>query len=326
MPIPRKYSVPFRFAILLVPGYFLLEGGLVEDVSFTRLFSEEGRSLVWAATCAFVASVALSAWRLSLLLNAVSVRVNWFEAFRLTLMGSFFNLVLPGVIGGDVAKGVYLTKHETTAKGASSGVVFLDRVVGLLALIVVGCGSVIVLLQQQMDRIVPYREPLLLVLSGASFLVAMALAFLLLTRNRDLRSRTAEFIRSMLGRGFFFNMIASVALLSDRYRVLTLTFVISIGIQVLGLIGICSLAGVGADMDPGTMLSLMAVSSVVLLLGVVPVTPGNLGWTELMASHGWSAVGSSEGAEVFLYWRVITLLCSIPGGLIYLFANPGRQA
>jgi uncharacterized membrane protein YbhN (UPF0104 family) len=67
------------------------------------------------------------------------------------------------------------------------------------------------------------------------------------------------------------------------------------------------------------MIALLAISSIVMLLGVIPVTPGNIGWTELLATFGWSTIGSRGGAEIFLSWRIITVICSLLGGLFYLF-------
>jgi uncharacterized membrane protein YbhN (UPF0104 family) len=73
---------------------------------------------------------------------------------------------------------------------------------------------------------------------------------------------------------------------------------------------------------PG-FITLLAVSSIVMLFGIIPVTPGNIGWIELIAAFGWSAVGSDAGAEIFLYWRVVTVCCSLPG--LYLFMAQRRE-
>ena len=35
----------------------------------------------------------------------------------------------------------------------------------------------------------------------------------------------------------------------------------------------------------------MAVSSIIMLFGIVPITPGNLGWTESVATVGWGMLG-----------------------------------
>jgi len=73
------------------------------------------------------------------------------------------------------------------------------------------------------------------------------------------------------------------------------------------------------------MIALVAVSSIVMLLGVIPVTPGNIGWTELLATFGWSTIGSQGGAEIFLSWRITTVICSLLGGFFYLFPVLNRK-
>jgi uncharacterized membrane protein YbhN (UPF0104 family) len=77
------------------------------------------------------------------------------------------------------------------------------------------------------------------------------------------------------------------------------------------------------------IVALTAVSSIVMLFGIIPVTPGNIGWTELVASVGWSVVGSTAGGIIFFYWRIVNILFSLPGGLFYLLSGNGilrRQA
>jgi len=63
--------------------------------------------------------------------------------------------------------------------------------------------------------------------------------------------------------------------------------------------------------------------AIVLLFGIIPVTPGNIGWTELVASMGWSVVGSTAGGIIFFYWRIVCIIFSLPGGVLYLL--PGNH-
>jgi len=56
------------------------------------------------------------------------------KLFSLYLIGSFFNTILPGVIGGDAVKGFYL--YQTTRNGSLTlASIFMDRYVGLVVLI-----------------------------------------------------------------------------------------------------------------------------------------------------------------------------------------------
>jgi uncharacterized membrane protein YbhN (UPF0104 family) len=79
----------------------------------------------------------LSARRLSLLLDK---QYPLSRVFSLCLIGSFFNTLLPGAIGGDAVKAYYLYK-DTKKGGSSIGAVFMDRYIGFVALLTMGLVS-----------------------------------------------------------------------------------------------------------------------------------------------------------------------------------------
>jgi uncharacterized protein (TIRG00374 family) len=64
--------------------------------------------------------------------HALGVR----KLFSLYLIGSFFNTLLPGIIGGDAVKGFYL--YQATRNGSVTlGSIFMDRYSGLVVLILI---------------------------------------------------------------------------------------------------------------------------------------------------------------------------------------------
>jgi hypothetical protein len=63
-------------------------------------------------------------WRL--LLKANDFEVPFGRAFRVTWSGAFFNQILPGSVGGDVAKAL-IVAHGEERKAAVFGTVLLDR-------------------------------------------------------------------------------------------------------------------------------------------------------------------------------------------------------
>jgi uncharacterized membrane protein YbhN (UPF0104 family) len=68
-------------------------------------------------------------WKL-LLPQGVGMR----KLFSLYMIGSFFNTLLPGIIGGDAVKGFYL--YKTTGNGGLAfASIFMDRYLGLVVLI-----------------------------------------------------------------------------------------------------------------------------------------------------------------------------------------------
>ncbi|MHC4379168.1 MAG: lysylphosphatidylglycerol synthase transmembrane domain-containing protein, partial [Planctomycetota bacterium] len=92
--------------------------------------------MLWALLACFTAVLCgiTRWWRL---LRLAGCDVRWFDSFRLTYIGLFFNYVLPaGLTGGDLVKAV-LAVRENPGKRADALVsVVVDRLLGLFALAV----------------------------------------------------------------------------------------------------------------------------------------------------------------------------------------------
>lgn len=120
----------------------LLVSGLALYLVFTRIdLAEIGAVLrqsqwpwLFPALAAFVLSQYLSAIRLNVFLHRLDIPLTHSYNFKLYLLGMFYNLFLPGGIGGDGYK-VYLL-NRLFGKGVRPLVsaLLLDRLVGLVAL------------------------------------------------------------------------------------------------------------------------------------------------------------------------------------------------
>ena len=70
-------------------------------------------------------------WRLLLLAGCPT---TWFEAFRLTYVGLFFNTVLPGSTGGDLVRAYVVVRGHAERRADALTSVAADRVIGLLGM------------------------------------------------------------------------------------------------------------------------------------------------------------------------------------------------
>lgn len=96
----------------------------IKDVSIPAFLS----AVLLYIFAQFVSSVR---WRL-FLPRALGIR----RLFSLYLIGSFFNTILPGIIGGDAVKGFYL--YQATRNGSLTlASIFMDRYIGFVVLIAV---------------------------------------------------------------------------------------------------------------------------------------------------------------------------------------------
>lgn len=276
-------------------------------------------------SCIFlVCAQLLSVFRLILLLRTIHFPLRFIEGLKLNLIGMFFNTVLPGVLGGDLVRGYYLFKSEEAMKGKSLGILLMDRICGLLAIFFIGAAAMVYLLIRQSRFLMPYRQETQVLLAGILFCFALFGIIFILGRNPGMRLKIEQWTSFAFRGKIIHNLVAGFGALLQNERAFVYCILISLAMQVLAFSGLLFLGRLVDGVMPD-IIALTAVSSVVIIISVIPITPGNLGWTELMAAFAWSAVGSDAGAEIFLYWRIVTVLCVLPGGIFYLAFNAERK-
>lgn len=100
-----------------------------------RVFGELKPSGLAIAMAMFVLAAITSITRWWRLLSIASCRTSWWNAFRLTFLGFFFNLVIPGLTGGDVIKAVLVVRENPRRRADALMSVIVDRALGLLVLV-----------------------------------------------------------------------------------------------------------------------------------------------------------------------------------------------
>ena len=74
-------------------------------------------------------------WRF--LLSRQDVILNRWSALKLTFIGLFFNFAMPGGVGGDVVKGVFIAKSQPEKKGVAAFSILMDRILGLYSMVLI---------------------------------------------------------------------------------------------------------------------------------------------------------------------------------------------
>jgi len=117
------------FALALI--YWLIRSDRLDFTSLTKLLKP--LYLIPCLACVGIAlSLGVERWRH--FLKSQNISIPFYQAFQLSLIGVFFNFVMPGGVGGDLIKGYYITKSSPHAKMAAAVTVLLDRLIGLLAM------------------------------------------------------------------------------------------------------------------------------------------------------------------------------------------------
>jgi hypothetical protein len=111
--------------------YWLIRSDRLDFSSLTKLL--QPLYLIPCLACVGL-SLALGVERWRHFLKSQHIHIPFFQAFQLSLIGVFFNFVMPGGVGGDLIKGYYITRSSPHAKMAAAVTVLLDRLIGLLAM------------------------------------------------------------------------------------------------------------------------------------------------------------------------------------------------
>jgi uncharacterized membrane protein YbhN (UPF0104 family) len=93
---------------------------------------------IWfvAAFGAYAVVATLGSLRWHILLRVQNISLGYWRVLRLFMIGTFFNLFMFGTVGGDVVKAFYLVRESANRRAAALLSVLMDRLIGLLALIV----------------------------------------------------------------------------------------------------------------------------------------------------------------------------------------------
>ena len=106
----------------------------VELKDLKDAFSESNPLYLFCAFIAFVISQIISASRLNTFFRGIGLKISEAFNFKIYLLGMFYNLFLPGGIGGDGYK-IFLLRKKFQIKGRRLfQAIFFDRLSGLWAL------------------------------------------------------------------------------------------------------------------------------------------------------------------------------------------------
>ncbi len=135
----------------------------VEVKDLKSAFSESDPLFLVLALLAFVVSQIISASRLNTFFRGIGLRISAVYNFKIYLLGMFYNLFLPGGIGGDGYK-IFLLRKKFSIKGRRLfQAIFFDRLSGLWAL-----GLIISMLVIFIPHLgIPNWIPIVTVLSGS---------------------------------------------------------------------------------------------------------------------------------------------------------------
>jgi glycosyltransferase 2 family protein len=287
-------------------------GGLVQP-GFQKTLERAALPLLAVALCGYVLSLSIIGVRWWLLLRIQDIRIPLWEAQKLTFLGQFYNIVIPGTIGGDLVKAYYIARHTPKKAGALVSI-FVDRVLGFAEL---GFLAGVTVLIFWATGLMPFSELRLAAGLSLAFLAAICggLIFLLVPGfRRALR------LQKIYQRLPIAHHIAAAGDAADLYRRrlgrLTKAIVMTLGAQVMW---ICSIGLIGLALHNRTPFHsyLVFVPLIYMCASFVPV-PGGVGPVEgayvfFFATGSSASTTPSEILALAILARLMDIARGLPG-------------
>lgn len=284
------------------------------DFSALRVLVVDAR-LFAANLAAFVAcSVILSTARWWLLLRTVGVRLPVGRATALQLMALFFNVAIPGNIGGDFVKAMYVAKDQETPRAPLLLLVVVERVLGLLGLVFMA--TLAVLARPSVFGNLALRPTLLVILLLAAGGVVGPLVLAALLRWLGPRaepwlggpSRLAHIVAQL---------VAGTRLVLQKPWLLVAALLCSMAMHgvAMAYFTLLTRTVAGHAVDYGAVATVFPIG---LLTTVLPLSPAGMGVGHVAFDRLYQLVGMSGGATVFNVFLLGQLAPCAVGVLPYL--------
>ncbi len=322
---PKQQNRVKKYAIIvikiLIAGlliYFLVVNGRFD---FQRQLTalQQPLLIIWLFIIWGFSFVLLVAWRWQRISKIFNLNLPFLFAAKTHATGIFISTWLPGGIGGDIWKAYLFGRQHTlsTEKHLAYLTVFVDRALGLYAIIC--CGAIAVLLNLDEWLALDYAYlPILLVglwlfisLIGL-FIIVVPLSFpeTLLTPYRKIESRWP----------FFATIAKTIKLTRDNKQHLASGLTLSIFIQLLNILFFVVITQ--AITSQGIEFQLMAaIFAIGLLTTILPIAPGGIGVGHFVFDLLFNGFGLMGGADVFNFFLITTTLFSLVGVIPFLFSQ-----
>jgi len=247
------------------------------------------------AVSIYIFAIYISSLRWRLLLHE---RFELKKLFSLYFIGSFFNHLLPGIIGGDAVKAYYL--YKDTGKGAPAiASVFMDRYIGFTALMFVGLTAFPFGLRYFRGSYIEWILPFMVFL----FILGSFIIFGLKVGRRI----------SLLS-GFY----DYFSLYKGKRTVLLKTFFLSLIVQVVIIFAVYVLS-LGLKIDV-PLLPLFIFVPIISTISSVPISISGLGVREasFVLLFGTLGINPAQATAVSFAYFLSVATGSLPGLIEYL--------
>jgi uncharacterized membrane protein YbhN (UPF0104 family) len=278
-----KNQLKTALKILLTGGALYLVFQKIDTDNLLQL----SKTLSWGwlipAIALFVGSKVATAIRLNAYFANIHISLSFWENWRLYMIGMFYNLFLPGGIGGDGYKVYLLNNQFKTPVKELLKASLLDRLGGLIAILALLFGILLLI-----DLPFPFGEPWVGDAVFSIGIIGVVPGFWLLQKFLF-----SNFLPSFW-QGIFWSLVGQLA-------------------QMAAVI--CLLFALGVE---DNYLAYQAVFLLSSIVAVLPLTIGGVGARELVVvyAHSYAGIQETEAVAFSLLFFLISAAVSLSGAWV----------
>lgn len=294
-------SIAARYLIGVLIVAWLLNTKLI-DIKVLQLINIQ---VAVIATLLIFIQILLAGWRVKLLLAEHGIPVGVWRCISYNSIGIFYSLFLPGGMSGDLARAYcFWRAYPAASKSALFGALFVDRLIGTVAMIILGLAAGTFLMTTLgLQKFV--------IVSWLGFIVLGASYFLVIRLHHKGDKTNNGFM------GFLLRFIEKIDLQGYSFGILGVSSSLGLAghLCAIFVIYLCSeLMHSGLD-----ILQIVAVAPIGLLANALPLTPGGLGIGEKGFDLLYRMIGGYQGGNSFLLARVFLFAPALIGAAVIFY-------
>ena len=256
--------------------------------------------------------VGLNTVRWLLVARICQVQMPCWRSFQWTMIGHFFNQILPSSVGGDVVRGVLAGRGIDDMSGAFSSIA-LERVVGFIALLaLIAIGQPLLIARLHDPSLSHFAVAIVAVSLGALVAGFVLVKFVGNRRSGRLQAAAHRFA------GDARRLMASPLLTGWA-------LLVSFVMHGSNLILIAAVANrLGADIS---LLDVLLVVPTIILIASLPISIGGWGVREAALAVGFSGLGQPASVAVVtsLIIGLANLVSALPGAVAQNWLPPAER-
>lgn len=257
-------------------------------------------------------SVYISILKWDVFLKNYEIVINKLKLYSIYSIGTFFNNFLPTTIGGDLYRVVHINKKIPDKKKEITSSIILERGSGFFALFLINflLAPIFYKLIISSKEFI-FLELLILLLFFVILLFIFQYRFLVRLKNKLIK-KEIQIINK------FHNLIVSLANIKNKkiiFYSLIYSFIFSL---IIALARYILFYAFGLNIN---FWYILFTSSIIQIIGIIPISLNSLGITEGLSVYLFSVIGVplEISLSVALIGRVSLIITSSIGGLFYFF-------